>query len=95
MINYVGPRNYQGFDLFQDGTLVEGTQYELDFDFTPGDGSLVLGKRYVDEDDNYTWIDLDEQIFFNRKLTATEVMKIYNNENWFYPSITRDICLNG
>ena len=37
VINYVGPRNYQGFDLFQDGTLVEGTQYGGDFDATPGD----------------------------------------------------------
>ena len=81
VINYVGPGNYQGFDLFQDSTLVEGTQSGGNFDATPRDGRLVLGKKYVDEDDNYAWIDLDELVFFNRKLTASEVMKIYNNEN--------------
>ena len=81
VINYVGPGNYQGFDLFQDGTLVQGTQYGGNFDGTPGDGRLVLGKQYVDEDDNYAWVDVDELVFLNRKLTASEVMKIYNNEN--------------
>ena len=81
MINYAGPRNYQGFNLYQDGTLVDGTQYGGNFDATPGDGKLVLGKRYLDEDDNYAWVDLDELVFFNRKLTGPEVMKIYNNEN--------------
>ena len=35
----------------------------------------------MDEDDNYAWMDLDELVFFNRKLTEAEVMKIYNNEN--------------
>ena len=78
-MNYIGPRIDQGFELYQDGTLVEGTQYGGNFDATPGNGTLVLGKRFVDEDDKYTWMDLDELVFFNRKLTAPEVMKIYNN----------------
>ena len=86
VINYVGPGNYQGFDLFQDGTLVEGTQYGGNCDATPGDGKLVLGKRYVDEDDNYAWIDVDELVFFNRKLTASEGMKIYNENGSDYQS---------
>ena len=81
MMNYIGPRIDQGFELYQDGTLVGDTQSGGNFDATPGNGTLVLGKRYVDEDDKYTWMDLDELVFFNRKLTATEVMKIYNNEN--------------
>ena len=81
MINYIGPRNYQGFEVFEDGTLDGGTQYEENFDATPGNGSLVLGRQFVDEDDNYAGIDVDELVFFNRKLTVMEVMKIYNNEN--------------
>ena len=80
-MNYVGPMNDQGLAIFQDGALVavqpnKGTQ-----ESTSGNGSLVLGKRYVDEDDKYVSIDLDELVFFNRKLTAPEVMTIYNNEN--------------
>ena len=81
VMNYIGPNNGEGLEVFQDGTLVEGTQSGGNFDATKGNGTLVLGKRYVDEDDNYAWIDLDELVFFNRKLTASEVMKIYNNEN--------------
>ena len=81
VMNYIGPRNGQGFQVFQDGTLAGGTQSRGHFDATPGNGSLVLGKRYVNEDDNYAWIDVDELVFFNRKLTAQEVTKIYNNEN--------------
>ena len=78
-MNYIGPGNDEGFKVFQDGALVEAELGMGSYYATPGNGSLVLGKRYVDEDDNYAWIDLDELVFFNRKLTAPEVMKIYNN----------------
>ena len=81
VVNYIGPRIDQGLELYQDGAPVGDRLSKGNFDATPGDGKLVLGKRYVDEDDNYAWIDLDELVFFNRKLTAPEVMKIYNNEN--------------
>ena len=81
MLNYIGPDNDEGFEVYQDGTLIQVQLSRVTLDSTPGDGNVVLGKRYVDEDDNYAWIDLDELVFFNRKLTAMEVMKIYNNEN--------------
>ena len=80
-MNYIGPMNGQGLEIFQDGAPVEVRLYKGTFDATPGNGSLVLGRHHVDEDDNYVIMDLYELVFFNRKLTAPEVMTIYKNEN--------------
>ena len=73
--------NDQGLEVFQDGVLVQVQLSKGNFDATPGNGSLVLGKRYVDEDYQYVSMDLDELVFFNRKLMAPEVMKIYVKDN--------------
>ena len=84
VMNYIGPMENEGFEVFQDGSLVQVQLGRGDYDGIPGNGSLVIGKRYVDEDNKYVSMDLDELVFFNRKLMAPEVMKIYNNENCSY-----------
>ena len=81
-MNYIGPMNGQGLEVFHDGALVQVQLRRLNYDGTPGNGRLVIGKQYVDEDDKYVSMDLDELVFFNRKLTAQEVMKIYDKDNW-------------
>ena len=74
VMNYID----EGFEVYQDGGLVEAELNMGIIDATPGDGKLVLGKQYTDEDYKNVNMDLDELVFFNRKLTEQEVLKLYN-----------------
>ena len=80
-MNYIGPMNGQGLEIFQDGTVVAVQPNKGTRQSTPGNGSLVLGKHFVNEDGMYVSMDLDELLFFNRKLTTQEVKKIYDMDN--------------
>ena len=68
----------EGFQVFKDGALVSGQSSIVTFHRQPGDGRLVLGKRYTKSDDFYSSVDLDEVVFINRKLTEPEVERIHN-----------------
>ena len=44
VLNYIGPNDGEGFELYQDGALVQVEQSRVTLDSTPGDGNVVLGK---------------------------------------------------
>ena len=81
VLNYISPS--ERFQVFKDGALVPGQPTKIGYGRAPGDGRLVLGRRYPNSD-YYSSLDLDEVVFFNRKLTASEVINIYNKDNWFF-----------
>ena len=82
MLNYLGPDNGQGIEVYQDGVWAKGSG-----DFTssasrgPGDGHTVIGKRYTGVDGYYSSIIMDELLFFNNKLSAEQVQQIFRNWN--------------
>ena len=43
------------------------------YSFNTGDGRIVIGRRETDSDDNYGSGQLDELIFFNKKLSESEI----------------------
>ena len=69
----------KGFQVFIDGTLVSSQPTIESSHRAPGDGRLVLGRRYPNSDNFYSSIDLDEVVFFNRKLTEPEVGTMHKN----------------
>ena len=39
----------------------------------PGDGRIVIGRRFSELDSNYASVQVDELLFFNQALTFTEI----------------------
>ena len=44
-----------------------------------GDGRIVVGRRWVNLDQEYASVQIDELIYFNRALTNDELESIYNS----------------
>ena len=55
-----------------DGQALE-TPPQWEHDIENGDGRVVLGRRGIDEDEEYTSCEIDELIFYNRQLSDLEI----------------------
>ena len=90
VLNFIRP--HEGFQLFKDGILVRhqaNTAY-MGTPIASGNGRLVLGRRHPNVDGRYSSVDLDELVFFNRKLTGQEVETLYNKDKWFFSFFSFD-----
>ena len=84
VLNYIGPDDGQGIQLYDDGTTsamhyIDNTKEAGSY--SPGDGNVVLGRYYTDfydDSDPYTGVKIDELLFFNTKLDSTEVAALAN-----------------
>lgn len=45
--------------------------------FSGGTNGLVIGRFYIDRDERYGKIEIDELTFWNRELTSAEVLSLY------------------
>ena len=80
VLNFIRP--HEGFQVFKDGALVPGqpNTASVGTPMAMGNGRLVLGRRDSNTDVHYSTVDLDEVVFFNRKLTGQEVETLYNKD---------------
>ena len=44
----------------------------------PGDGRIVIGRRYSGLDEAYSSVQVDELLFFNQTLTEEEIIMLSN-----------------
>ena len=73
IINYIGSEDGEGIRIYYDGVRRENdTSMNLN-SFNTGDGRIVIGRVYTDIDDRYASVQLDELIFFNIKLSDSEI----------------------
>ena len=82
VLNYIGPNNRQGIRLFEDGVRARSDSYLNSYNYTAGDGRVVVGKAYVDSAGYYASLEMDELIFFNKALMEAEVRELYNMYQW-------------
>ena len=82
VLNYIGPIFQEGVQAFSDGTLRSSNQGIGFGTQTPGDGRVVVGRRYVSRNDDYAQVEVDELVFFNRALLEEEVRELYNVYQW-------------
>ena len=68
----------QGVQAFRDGTLRQASPGGSEGDETTGDGQVVIGRKYVNKNQDYSHVEVDELIFFNQALTEEEVSQLYN-----------------
>ena len=45
---------------------------------TDEDGRVVIGRRYVTSNNDYSHVEVDELVFFNQALLEEDVMEWYN-----------------
>ena len=79
MLNYKGPNNGEGITLYINRAEVKSdtTKY-TGLSYSPGDGRIVVGRRFTQDDGYYITAEVDELIYFNAALTDDHVQSIYN-----------------
>ena len=78
VLNYLGPEDGEGIRVYINGTLVGGESEIFSNEYTSGDGRLVVGRYFTDEDRTYASVQVDELIFFNQALSSEEVIILSN-----------------
>ena len=74
VLNYIGPNNGQGIRFYFDGAEVASDIIKWLKSKSAGDGRVVIGRQYIDVDDKYAGIDVDELLFFNETLSVQQMM---------------------
>ena len=76
-MNYIGPNDGEGIRFYYNGAEVASVTTKSSVSYSPGDGRIVVGRCYTDQD--YASVQFDELIFFNAALTDADVQSIYNS----------------
>ena len=78
--NYiVGPEDGEGIRLYLNGVLAGSDVTKLTGSaIESGNGRVVVGRVYINNDDQYGAIDVDELLFFNQALSDEQILKIKN-----------------
>ena len=72
MLNYIGPNEGQGIQVYEDGTLTIRDTSPYASGSNPGDRALVIGKFATDQtyfSSVMSTMEVDELLFFNEALT--------------------------
>ena len=77
MLNYIGPNDGEEIRVYYNGQE-EVNGVTADATRSAGDGRIVVGRRYIDEDSQYASMQIDELIFFNKALSTTDIERLYN-----------------
>ena len=74
---YFGLNNGQGLIVYVNGTEVGRDEDQYDILFEPGNGQFVIGKWFIDIDDYYASVAVDELTRWNRELTDLEIEDLH------------------
>ena len=77
--NYVGPNNGQGIVVYMDGCEVGRHTTRLFVPRPPGDGKMVIGRRFTYSDNWYGAVMIDELMLFNHQLSEQQIQDLYNS----------------
>ena len=78
VLNYIGPNDGQGIKVYYDGAEVENDTIKCGGSRSAGDGRIVVGRIYTNSDEDYTSMQIDELIFFNKALSTTDIKLLYS-----------------
>ena len=73
VMNYLGPEDEQGIRVYFNGTQVRSDNTKQPATYQPGGDRVVVGRFYVNYDDSYGNVDMDELLFFNEALTDENI----------------------
>ena len=77
VLNYIGPKNGEGIKILYDGAEVasDTTRRTLS-PRTAATDRIVLGRFYLDRNERYSSVKIDELVFFNQSLKSAEVQQL-------------------
>ena len=78
MLNYIGPNDGQGIRGYVNGKEVVNDPTKTARSYAPGQGRIVVGRRFTDRDRLYMSMMVDELLFFNQTLSTTDIKLLYN-----------------
>ena len=80
-MNYIGPNPGQGIQIHEDGVQTgSDDKVQETAEKQPGDGRVLVGRRFTDRNTEYSSVEIYELVFFNNKLTTKEVRMIYSKD---------------
>ena len=71
-----GPNDGEGISIYHDGVNIKTDASKAMNNYTDGSGTVIIGKRYVDKDDRYGSVMVDELTFWDRQLLQSEIQAI-------------------
>ena len=77
VFNYLGPDPGEGILLFYNGIEIKRSYSSAPYTTLPNDNRIVVGRMYIDSDEGYASIQIDELRFFNQILTVEEIGLLY------------------
>ena len=77
VVVYLGPNNGQGLVVYVNGTREGRDKTMYGGANQPGNGELIIGRKYTDWDDKYASVAVDEMTLWNRELSAQEIENLY------------------
>ena len=78
VLNFIGPKEDQGTRVYHDGVQATMDSNKGGNTYIEGNGRIVIGRRYSEEDCDYASVQVDELLFFNRALTEVEIGMLSN-----------------
>ena len=69
------------FKLYLDGGLYDTIDEPNIRSSSTGSGRVVIGRAFINVDNAYTTLELDELLFYNREMEELEVQALYQNYN--------------
>ena len=73
VMNYIGPNNGQGIQVFQNGESVANATTLHSIPTIPGDGEIAIGKFHIAIQGDYGSVAVDELVFFEQVLSLEEI----------------------
>ena len=78
VLNYIGPNDGQGIRGFVNGKEVASDTTKTALSYPPGEGKIVVGRHFTDQDRLHMSMMVDELLFFNQTLSTTDIKLLYN-----------------
>lgn len=92
-MNYLGPDEGEGIQVYIDGVLAVVDTGRDDETKAATDGKVVIGRRFSDRDYNYGEAIIDELMMFNQALSQQQVQDLYQSylaQTTVQPEITTE-----
>ena len=77
VVVYLGPNNGQGLIVYVNGTAAGRDATRVADVNQQGNGQLVIGKKFIDSDNDYSSVAVDAMTLWSRELTVQEIEDLY------------------
>ena len=92
VLNYFNFSDDEGITVYFNGRKVASDTSKADGSQSPGDGRIVVGRKYTDRNQDYASVQVDELIFFNNSLTLEEIETLGSHSKYVSPNQHETQC---